>query len=73
MEQQQQIAQVTDAATGYRLNIKRIERNDYTIEYLMEVLFPDGATPEDQHPVIDGVETITLSSDGTGHTRRRKG
>lgn len=70
----QRIAVVTDASTGYQIEIVRRDNDDYSVSYVYTVLAPAGADlmPGVASPHLDGQvvevgkESIRLQSNGCG-------
>jgi hypothetical protein len=62
---EQAIATVTDASTGYSVKIARLDRPDFDVQYNVEVFSP--VVGEEPSRLLDGIDTVPLRSDGTGH------
>jgi hypothetical protein len=62
---EQHIGTVTDASTGYSVRIARRDRKDFDVEYTVEVFSP--VVGEESSRLLDGIDTVPLRSDGTGH------
>ena len=67
----QRIAVVTDASTGYQIEIVRRDNDDYSVSYVYSVLAPAEAdpTPDGRYGpsrLVETKESIRLQSNGCG-------
>lgn len=60
----QRLGSIVDTSTGYELVLLRVEREDYGIEYEVQLFRPNPPEGEDGH--IEDLVTVPLKSDGTG-------
>lgn len=60
----EELGRLRDLTTGYELVVRVVHREDYAIEYEMQVFRPN--PPEGDDGYIETVNTVPLRSDGCG-------